>query len=171
MTTDIYVATNKTPSSPVHLRRLQILPNCPKVGEPMGSLASVHNTLEENESCDFIMVPDNRQHGPFEKPTQGSLLVVINLVLKLFGYFKEFMIGSEKLSAPQKFENVAFFENPMKISVGCLTIKYLESLMDQRHVSVPIITEGFDAVFLDNQDSSDSVYSVQCEVPSYEKQS
>jgi hypothetical protein len=46
------------------------------------------------------MVPENRQQYPVEKTTQGSLLAVLNLALKLFGYFIDSMIVPEKLLTP-----------------------------------------------------------------------
>jgi hypothetical protein len=88
----------------------------------------------------------------------------MNLVLKLFGYFREFMIVPEKLSTPQDYKNVAFVGIPRKISVGCLTMKSMTSLKEKRKVSVEVITEGSTTVFPDNHALYDSVYSVQREV-------
>jgi hypothetical protein len=102
------------------------------------------------------MVPDNRQRDTVEKPTQGSLLAVMNLALKLFGYFQDSMIGSEKLLTPQGCEKVAFVGKPRKMSAGCLTLKSMESMTKQRHVLVQVISHCFDTVFLDNKDLSNT---------------
>jgi hypothetical protein len=58
------------------------------VGDPMGSLASVDDILEEKEPCACVVVPENMQSDLVEKITQGSMLAVMNVALKLFGFSK-----------------------------------------------------------------------------------
>jgi hypothetical protein len=65
------------------------------------------------------MVHDDRQNDPVEKTTQGRMLPVINMVLKLFGFLKDLVIVGKKLSTPQQFKNVACGGNPKNMSVGC----------------------------------------------------
>jgi hypothetical protein len=85
------LSTDETPLS-VHLRQQKVGSNYPDVGKPMGILKEVDNTLDEKESHAFIMVPDNRLRNPVKKASQGSLLVLLNLMLTLFGFNSDSML-------------------------------------------------------------------------------
>jgi hypothetical protein len=89
------LSTDKSPLF-VHLQRPKVMNNYPYVGEPMGYIKDVEVPLEEDESCAFVMVPDKRQRNPVEKATQGSMLVLLNLTLTLFGFNSDSMFAKKK---------------------------------------------------------------------------
>jgi hypothetical protein len=48
------------------------------------------------------MVPEKRQRDSVEKATQGSLVVLLNLTLKLFGFNSNSMLTKNNLSTKAK---------------------------------------------------------------------
>jgi hypothetical protein len=67
------------------------------MASPMGSLEDIDATPQERELFTFVMVLYTRQRDPAEKPIQGSLFIMLNLSLKLFGFFRDFVIKPERL--------------------------------------------------------------------------
>jgi hypothetical protein len=82
-----------------------------------------------------------------ENEMQGSLLVLLNLSLKLFGFNSDSVIMTKSLSTISQCMKHAYVGNANKVSGGCLAMTSLEALMEEKMIAMQIITDDFHEVF------------------------
>jgi hypothetical protein len=111
------------------------------------------------------MVPNSRQRNPVEKASQGSLLVLLNLTLKLLGFNSDFMF-KKKIFSTKKNLKQAYVRNSHKQYVGGRTMNALGGIMEDKGIGIEIIVqfEDFPQIFPTGRDSANGIYVVQCEV-------